>query len=220
MKQLSYVVLALVVGCSTPPSKEPNSSTNSSPNNLNSQNVVPNNGTTPTNSQTGNNETVIDPGDFDQACDFDTECELVWGGDVCGCGAICGDAIAASAVPDFRAAKDAVVCPDNAEPIACPGAACQEQMAVCSSGDCEAITAITIQADQFDQSCEIDEECVLITTGQICSSCDCGRGAINHNALDDYNAARGEPDCNPGPSACDCAPLEGVWCDTGTCSTR
>lgn len=214
MRKLIVIGALLTVGCSDPPSKEPNASPN------NTTNVVPNNGTVPTNAQNMGLPTVVDPNDFDQSCELDADCELVWGGDVCGCGEICGDAIATSAVDEFVAAQQAITCSPNGDPQPCSGAACQAQLAVCSSGNCEAIVAVSVEASQFDQSCEIDDECVLIRTGQICVACDCSRGSINQNDFEAYLAATGEPDCNPGPSPCDCIAPDQAFCNAGTCDVR
>lgn len=212
MKAILFITFVLAA-CSSPTSKDDDGNSNAQTNNVNAANSPPNN----TNAQNSTNPTFVDPDDFDRSCEIDPECGIVFGGDICGCPDVCGAAISRDAVADFEATVDAIECPANNDPTPCPAIACEEQIAVCFLGTCGAIGARRTEANQFDQSCTVDEDCVLVVTGVICNACDCSRGAINVDAVPEYEAAR-EADCNPGPSPCDCAPLEPARCDDGTCA--
>jgi len=218
MKAICLVALAssfVLTACPTPPPKGPGGGTNdgtTGTNNGTSNNNGTNNGTT-------KGGGYVDPNDYDQSCTWDSDCTLVWGGDVCGCGMICPGSIATSAEQQFQDDVSAVDC-SNAEPKACPGAACQEQIAICSSGSCNTTPKVSITASQFDQSCDVDADCMLISTGQVCSTCNCARAAINVSDAQAYQQAVGDVDCNPGPEACDCAPPDEAWCNDSTCDVR
>ena len=205
--------LMILSTCGTPPSKSgTNNGSNNGVNNggsNNGSNNGPNNGA----------PSYLDPDDYGRTCEFDYDCLLVYGGDVCGCLDICPSAIAKSEGEQFTADSEAIEC-TSGDPVACPGAACEEMFPACASGTCEATVAYYQTPSQFDQSCELDEDCVTVRSGAICNACDCGRGAINIDAVDEYEAAVPDVDCNPGPSPCDCAAPEEAWCNGGTCDTR
>jgi hypothetical protein len=211
---VGFVVFAL--GCSSPPPKD--GSNNGSGNNendatnSNSTNGTPNGAT---NSTSGG--PFIDPEDYDQACEWDSECVLVYGGDVCGCGMVCPGAIAASAQEQFDADVEGADC-SNIDSVGCPAIACEPMMAVCSSGDCTAVPQVEVDPSQFDQSCTEDQDCMIITSGPICSDCNCSRAGINVSEEEDYEELVGDIDCRPGPQTCDCAPPTEAHCnDDGMC---
>jgi hypothetical protein len=71
-----------------------------------------------------------------------------------------------------------------------------------------------LSADDYDQSCVVDEDCVLIEVGDIC--CGCERAGINRSALDEYEDDRGT--CT---SECDIACAEVVtFCNGVVCDIR
>lgn len=215
MRFLPFVAFALstVLGCSTPPSKDP--SNNGEPaNNQNASTNASTNGAT-----NGSSGPIIHPDDYDQTCQWDSDCDLVRGGDVCGCGMICPAAIASTALDEFNSDVEAVDC-TNVTPGPCPGAACQQMIPVCSSGDCEAIPKLNVTPGQFDQTCDVAEDCMLINSGEICSACDCDRAAINVADADAYQDLVGDIDCNPGPNTCNCEPPNEVVCDEGMCKAQ
>jgi hypothetical protein len=67
-------------------------------------------------------------------------------------------------------------------------------------------------ATNYDQSCEVAEDCVAVIDGDVC--CGCPNAAINKGAKADYDADLGECD-----ELCDifCAPSV-VSCVEGTCA--
>lgn len=209
MRQVLAMLCCLVlVACGDADPKTGNGNNSNNVNNINNVNNVNN---------VNNGGSVINPDNYDKGCEFDGECALVYGGDVCGCRDICGSAIAQSALQDFTSDVEAVEC-TVLNDITCPGAACEEQMVVCrSSGTCEATGAVSVFASDFDQSCEVNEDCVPVSDGRLCQDCDCPSAAINVNAVEEYNAARQGVDCNPGPQVCDCA-LPEFGCNDGICT--
>jgi hypothetical protein len=158
--------------------------------------------------------------DYDQSCRFDGECVLVTEGDVCFCLGCYNASIARSAQPKWDSDRNSIPC---SAPIACPAVSCESQLAACASGTCSIRTPKIIDATKYDQSCQADSDCVVINTGEVCSVCRCSAGAINKNALPEYQKDIGTESCNPGPSPCDCATPTVSHCDTastpgaGTC---
>lgn len=214
MRNLLFMVLMLVLGlgaCGDASSKGGNNANNANnQNNVNNQNNI--------NNQNNQNNSPghVDPDDFDRTCQWDSECVLAKGGDVCGCRDICPKSIASSALGDFEDAVDAIDC-TGTEPIGCVTVECEERIAVCSLGVCTSVAAVRIEPQDYDQSCESNEDCVLITPGQICSDCVCEAAGINKSSEPDYLEDLMGITCTPGPQACDCIAPSEVSCIEGMC---
>jgi hypothetical protein len=151
----------------------------------------------------GSPSTTLRAQDFDRSCVFDHDCTLVTEGDPCGCLGCSNAAIASRELPKWDAERSAIVCTNPAGP--CPLPRCIGMLAACGAGTCHIRAPRIIDATQFDQSCQTDADCVVVYTGEVCSVCRCGAGAINKNALPAYEKEVAAEQCNPGPSPCDCA---------------
>jgi hypothetical protein len=158
---------------------------------------------------------------YDLSCQFDGECTLVAEGDVCRCLGCVNASIARSAQPKWDSDRSSIAC--SGFPVPCPPVSCASMLAACASGTCSIRAPKNIDATMYDQSCQADSDCVVINTGEVCSVCRCSAGAINKNALPEYQKDIGTENCNPGPSPCDCATPTVSHCDTvstpgaGTC---
>ncbi len=83
-------------------------------------------------------------------------------------------------------------------------------VAACTSGPC------TLHADAYDQSCNVDSDCVAVVELNGCGQCACATGAINKRDLAKYQSdlAGGTSNAAKG---CFC-PCEGVpVCCAGSC---
>lgn len=77
------------------------------------------------------------------------------------------------------------------------------------------------QLGDYDQSCEMDDDCVVAFLHR---DCDCGViGAVNVSQRPrvdrDNDAARAQEWCPGGVTECDVAPMKAV-CEAGTCRAR
>ena len=97
-------------------------------------------------------------------------------------------------------------------------------LAACATGTCAVRPPLFIEASNYDTTCVADSDCVIIYTGEVCSACRCGTAAVNSGAYEQYLREIEGVVCAPGPSPCDCAPLETVHCSVdpmvgmGTCT--
>jgi hypothetical protein len=160
--------------------------------------------------------TAIDAGDYDQSCSSNLGCVVVDDGDVCGvCN--CGNAaINASAEEAYAARYDELrgAC-GPAPAIACD---CERRIAYCAGeGVCEVRSAVERVPNEFDRSCQVDEDCVAVTSGEVCNVCACPDAAINVGAKADWDARADGVDC--GISAAACAECEAsvVACVNDVC---
>ncbi|HVU03922.1 MAG TPA: hypothetical protein VHE30_19320 [Polyangiaceae bacterium] len=153
--------------------------------------------------------------DYFQKCNFDYECTLVTEGEVCGCPGCANASVATSAQTqwDTDRAKIQSQCP--LLPINCPAIDCAQRIASCGDGLCYARNPLYVSADEYDASCHSDSDCVVIFTGEVCNSCQCGTAGVNKDAYQQYLADVKSVKCSPGPSACDCAPQMNVTCKLG-----
>ena len=78
-----------------------------------------------------------------------------------------------------------------------------------------------IYAGDFDQSCDVDEDCVIVTEGDYCdrNSCNCPNAAISVDALEAWESAVAELYTCSSRVMCDCWFPE-AWCNDGRCDTR
>ena len=85
---------------------------------------------------------------------------------------------------------------------------------------CVEETSTTVDFTQFDQTCSIDSDCMVVFTGDACS-CSCEIAGMNVSEIENYNSAWDE-----SFAACEevlmCAacPESEAFCDEGTCSAR
>jgi hypothetical protein len=110
----------------------------------------------------------------------------------------------------YLADWNAIDCGGVEPPICAAG--CAEMMAVCQSGTCGALVPVVIDASQYDATCQSDEDCHMILTGNVCSACRCSAAAVNAGGFAQYQEDIEGVDCNPGPDVCDCATPSGVYC--------
>jgi hypothetical protein len=99
-------------------------------------------------------------------------------------------------------------------------------VAACAFALVAACIGTTIDAKNYDQSCDADVDCVVIQTGDICS-CNCALGAINDVDFDKYtndvirigaclhSCVPDDPDAAPYV----CGGGTGARCNAGTCAT-
>lgn len=83
----------------------------------------------------------------------------------------------------------------------------------------------TISTTFYDQSCTLDTDCVLVTTGNYCGApnCLCETGTINASASSAFNAAVAQTPVGSGAvraGDCPCAEAPGPCCRQGQCSTN
>jgi hypothetical protein len=142
--------------------------------------------------------------DYNRKCAYDSECTLVFqGSDVCSCDAQCPNAsIATSALDQWNKDRQALMC----VPLPCAKLNCQSLVASCGSSLCYARKPVIIDASHYDQSCLSAADCTTIPTGEICSPCQCSKGAVSNKGYQDYLKDKQDVQCSPGPVACDCAP--------------
>ncbi len=87
-------------------------------------------------------------------------------------------------------------------------------LATCSSSSED--QPVDISPADYDQTCDLDEDCMLIFAGDPCS-CSCDYAAINVADKDEYFDDLPDGDCDIQCGAC-----EGVeaFCDAGQCGVR
>ncbi len=221
MYRIAWVVALLSIGCGTPPAKtgsnnttSNNTTSNNTPNNTTSNNTTSNN--------TSNNGTIPPTGhdiwarDYDQSCEYDGDCAVVHEGDACLCGgAACGNTGIRSTDYTQWLADREQLCPPEMQ--MCSAAPCQELLPVCATGTCGSRTPLNIDASEWDASCAVDGDCMIVHEGEVCSSCVCGGTAVNVSNAAEYQSLIGSVDCTPGPNFCDCATIETAWCNDGLC---
>lgn len=200
---IAIAIALLLAGCGTPDEK-----LNSSPNNANNVSNNPNNG--PNNSP--NNDGGIDPTNYDQSCNNDSNCALVNSGDPCGCHVCPDGSIAQSSLETYQNDIAAAMCGE----VSCPALGCAEDLLPhCNAGTCEVRTAKYVQAEQFDQTCSEDADCVAVFEGEVCAECQyCHNAAINVANQEAYQSEF-DVECTSG-SDCGCQAVE-AFCNEGRC---
>jgi hypothetical protein len=82
----------------------------------------------------------------------------------------------------------------------------------------------SIRARDYDQTCEIDADCVVINDGEKCAieRCSCGNASINAQDLERFDADLAALVCIPVPrldnAECLCAPAAEPICSAGSCA--
>ena len=79
-----------------------------------------------------------------------------------------------------------------------------------------------ISASNYDQSCNVDSDCVQVSAGDYCSTatCHCGGSAINVRALAQFKADVSKTPLGSGAvmgAICGCPCESGAVCRSGTC---
>jgi hypothetical protein len=84
-----------------------------------------------------------------------------------------------------------------------------------------AVTKTTLSASEFDQSCDIDSDCVPVYEGSVCAACRCAEAAIATKDASQYAAELAEraKSC-PAPKETKCPPCDPAFpvasCDPTT----
>ncbi|HEX9621895.1 MAG TPA: hypothetical protein VF989_17235 [Polyangiaceae bacterium] len=162
--------------------------------------------------------------DYEQSCGNDDECELVLEGDACACPGCPNASVNRGAVEKYQSDWEAIECPPGSIDIVCPAVLCVVKLAACTAmGLCTARDPLYIEAENYERSCENEEDCRVIPTGEACSSCQCTFSAVNQRGYEQYVEDLEGVDCTPGPSVCDCAGPGSAHCaregtELGVCS--
>jgi hypothetical protein len=73
-----------------------------------------------------------------------------------------------------------------------------------------------VDASNYDQSCVVAEDCVIVTDGDLCSDCRCPRAVINRSGLSDFESDVAAAEPSPA-NTCDCDAFLEVECVAGEC---
>ena len=157
---------------------------------------------------------------FEQGCAFDTDCVLVGEGDLCLCAPCEEAAISVDAIPTYDAARDAIVCEDDVDPLIRCENDCPMRVPVCANQQCDARTPTFITGDMYRSDCETADDCVLISTGEVCSVCRCGRAAIHKDDVAMYQRDSNVECSPPDDVMCECEPATEVECVEQNCRVR
>jgi len=82
----------------------------------------------------------------------------------------------------------------------------------------------SIFASDYDQTCETDEDCVIVNQGEKCAieRCSCGNAAINNSEFERYQAELESLVCVAPPpvssAICVCGPSQEPVCSEAVCS--
>ncbi len=90
------------------------------------------------------------------------------------------------------------------------------------SGNAPSGGSTSVNASDFDQSCEYDSQCVPVLDGDVCGCPGCATEAINVSDVQEFDAARAAVRCPVTEIACpavSCAEPVGT-CVGGTCGVR
>jgi hypothetical protein len=141
---------------------------------------------------------------YDLKCQYDSECTLVYqGNDVCSCDAQCANAsISTSALNQWNADRQAMMC----VALPCSKQNCDTLVASCGTNLCYARKPLIIDPTHYDQGCLTAADCTTIPTGEVCSPCQCSRGAVSTKGYQNYLKDKQSVLCSPGPVPCNCAP--------------
>lgn len=121
---------------------------------------------------------------FDQSCSKPSDCWAIHEGDPCECKSCPDAAISTSARELFDSVASKAMCDE-----ACPLEACEvDLVTACVSNTCVVREAQRVAADDFERSCDVDEDCAAVYEGEICAECQCPNAAINITELEAYLA--------------------------------
>jgi hypothetical protein len=144
----------------------------------------------------------IELSNYDVSCQQDSDCTPITTGEICSGGCACGgSAVNVSGLPGYRAAVASLSlglcsCPFEGSPR-CLGGQCGicdgfNDPPACSDGGStapDAGTCVDIELAAYDQSCQVDSDCIQVTMGMICSpSCFCGGSAISASEETQYQS--------------------------------
>jgi hypothetical protein len=73
-----------------------------------------------------------------------------------------------------------------------------------------------VDAADYDQSCVVADDCVIVTDGNLCSSCQCPRAVINKHSFEQFRDDTRGIEQEDGP-VCDCAAFLAVECVDRRC---
>lgn len=138
---------------------------------------------------------------YDTSCKQDSDCTTIATGEICSGDCLCGGSpINVSGLPRYDAALASVPlglcgCPAEAAPR-CLGGQCTICNGPNGPSGCfpdagpapDAGKCVDVVPSSYDQSCQVDSDCIEITAGTICSpSCFCGGAAISASNQTKYN---------------------------------
>lgn len=163
-------------------------------------------------------ETEVWADEFERGCQWDSECSPIVEGDMCECHVCDNAAIHEDAVDDYWSTRELRQC---SPPPECPAIGCGEHLvAHCGADDlCELRQGVVRGEDDFDRSCQDNEDCALVSFGEVCRDCAiCSNGAINADAVDEFDAAGEGVVCRSNVD-CDCVGMQPV-CNLGRCEAE
>ncbi len=177
-------------------------------------------------SSSGGNTCVdVDLSTYDLSCNEAADCVVITAGEICDGDCTCGGAtINVSGQARYQSAISSIQlglcgCPLEGTPE-CLGHVCTvctgapSDPAPCHSSAIDAGACVVIDPTTYDQTCQVDSDCVGITPGTVCTGdCQCGGAAINSDGLARYETAVHQLGTSPG---CPCA-SELVVCHQNQC---
>jgi hypothetical protein len=83
------------------------------------------------------------------------------------------------------------------------------------ASSCAEDTVCSVDAADYDQSCVVAADCVIVTDGNLCSDCRCPRAVINKSSLAQFQDDTSSIDSPL--NECDCAAFLDVECVDGQC---
>lgn len=84
---------------------------------------------------------------------------------------------------------------------------------------------ITLRAEDYDRTCAVDADCVLVQVGEVCNSdgmvCGCNFGAVSEKGREQHRRDFEQTWCSVERKQCaPCPPGPVPYCDEGTCALR
>lgn len=192
----------------------------------------------------GSTPTVVTASGLATSCSTNDDCVSVYFGDVCGLlSCVPNAAIASSAETTYQNAFNAAA--SHCPPVDFGGSCANVQtITTCASGTCTLTTCpglavsdhacnarvsdagygpCAISPSNYDQSCAVDSDCTLVTTGDYCGvDCLCSTASINVSALAAFNAVVATTPVGlrvAYPGDCPCPAVIGPCCRQGQCTT-
>jgi hypothetical protein len=141
---------------------------------------------------------TIDPSTYDQSCQTAADCMGISSGQICSGECACGgqSAVNVSEGSRYDQALSSIqlaecFCPAGPEPQCVNNTCTLEGQTTPEAGPSpEAGVCVDIELSSFDPSCQVDSDCIDITTGTICKGqCACGGSAVNVSGEAAYEQA-------------------------------
>jgi hypothetical protein len=140
---------------------------------------------------------TVDTSTYDQSCQTAADCIAVTSGQICNGDCACGGStISASEQSRYDQAVSSIqtgtcFCPDEPVPQCIHDECTLQGTSGPDSGPApEAGVCVDVDLSSFDQSCQLDSDCMDITAGKICTGqCACGGSAINVSSESAYEQA-------------------------------